>query len=358
VVTATDGCNDSSSDSVLVSTAPLPDIEILSWDSTVFCIGDSMVLFPLGVTGGNGVYTYAWHVDTGTVLSTADTLLVGVPADSTYTLSVHDQCGYSADSTFTTYIPHYPPFVIELTGDSTICAGDSIALWARVSGGSGVYTIDWQGWGWSDPVYTYSGDQDASFTVNVMDHCGAFISDSTTVTVQHPEAHILIYNQGQDDWLFQAATIPFEVPVMIWDLGDGTVVKATSTTHSYVDVDDHWVTLHMVSAEGCKAMDSLLIKPPGTLFFPNAFTPDGDGVNDFFFAVGSSVDEFEMTIFDRWGHVVFHSEDLATPWDGTVNGGADAMTGVYVYKYRAKGHYYEANEKYGHVTLVRGTNGK
>ncbi len=358
VVTAYDGCMHSATDSVLVSTAILPDLQILSWDTTVFCTGDSVVLFPLGVTGGNGVYTYTWMNDTGAVVSTADTLLVGVPTDANYTLNVHDQCGYSADSVFTTRYPRYQPFRISLTPDSIICAGDSIGLWARVSGGSGVHTIDWEGWEWSDPKMTYSGDQDATFTVDVIDRCGEFISAVTNVTVQHPEAHILIYNQGQDDWLFQAATIPYAVPVMIWDLGDGTRVKATSTTHSYVDLDDHWVYLHTVSQEGCKAVDSLLIKPPATLFFPNAFTPDGDGVNDMFGPVSSSVTEFNMLIFDRWGHVVFESNDINTQWDGTVQGGGLASTGVYVYKYRAKGNYYEANEKYGHVTLVRGSNGR
>lgn len=358
MVTARDGCLHSATDSVRVSTVPLPGIQIQNWDSLVFCTGDSLVLFPRGVTGGNGVYSYAWTGASGTVLSTADTLLVGVPADAFYSLNVQDQCGYSADSLFRLRIPHYAPFAIRLTPDSTICAGDSIDLRAQVTGGSGVYTLDWEGWAWSDPVYRYTGDQDALFKVDVLDHCGAFISARTQVTVQHPEAHILIYNQGQDDWLFQAATVPYFVPVMIWDLGDGTIVKSTSITHSYMDVEDHWVHLHTVSTEGCKAQDSLLIKPPGTLFFPNAFTPDGDGVNDQFFAIGSSVDQFQMTIFDRWGHVVFESNDIHTPWDGKVNGGPDATTGVYVYKYRAKGHYFEAHEKYGHVTLVRGTNGR
>lgn len=358
-LTAFDECQHSATDSVMVTTIPLPDIQIQSWDSTVFCIGDTMVLVPHAVTGGNGVYTYAWsNGDTSMVLSTADTLQVGVPADSSYTLHVQDQCGYSADSVFTTYIPHYAPFRISLTPDSTICAGDSIALRAMVTGGSGTYTLDWEGWGWSDPVYTYAGDQDAQFTVDVLDHCGEFITAISNVTVQHPEAHILIYNQGQDDWLFQAATVPFVVPVMIWDLGDGTRVKATSSQHSYADLEDHWVTLHTVSAEGCKAVDSLLVKPPGTLFFPNAFTPDGDGINDDWGPTFSSVAELHYVVFDRWGHVVYETDDLHGRWDGTVNGGSPATTGVYVYKYRAKGHYYEANEKYGHVTLVRGSNGR
>ncbi len=358
-LTVHDACQHNATDSVMVTTIPLPGIQVQSWDSTVFCIGDTMVLVPKAVTGGNGVYSYAWTSgDTTLVLSTADPLQVGVPADASYTLHVQDQCGYSADSVFTTFIPHYAPFRISLTTDSTICAGDSIALHALVTGGSGTYTLDWEGWAWSDPVYTYAGDQDAQFKVDVLDHCGEFISAVTHVAVQHPEAHILIYNQGQDDWLFQASTVPFMVPVLIWDLGDGTRVKATSAHHSYVDLEDHWVTLHTVSDEGCKAMDSLLVKPPGTLFFPNAFTPDGDGINDDWGPTWSSVHEFHLTIFDRWGHVVFDSDDITKRWNGTVNGGDPATTGVYVYKYRAKGHYYEANEKYGHVTLLRGSNGR
>ncbi|MBK8582119.1 MAG: gliding motility-associated C-terminal domain-containing protein [Flavobacteriales bacterium] len=65
-----------------------------------------------------------------------------------------------------------------------------------------------------------------------------------------------------------------------------------------------------------------------------------------------------MTIFDRWGHVVYESESMDQPWDGKVNGGADAVSGVYVYLYRAKGHYFEADKRYGHVTLIRGSNGR
>lgn len=358
VLTVEEGCGHTASDSVLVTTVPLPPVEVLNWDSTVFCIGDTVVFYPSGVTGGNGVYSYVWSNSAGSILSNTDSLLVGVPTDSTYTLHVQDQCGNMADSLFHAIIPRYDPFLISLTPDSTICSGDSILLWAQVTGGSGVHTFDWAGWNWSDPKFEYAGDTDTTFTVNVLDHCGERIQAISHVTVQHPEAHILIDNRGEDDWLFQARTVPFVVPVMIWDLGDGTVVKATNTMHSYGNLEDHWVTLHMVSAEGCKAMDSLLVVAPGALYFPNAFTPDGDQFNETFGPVGAEITEFEMTIFDRWGHVVFHSESMDTPWDGKVNGGAPAETGVYVYVYRAKGHYFEADKRYGYVTLLRGSNGR
>lgn len=353
-----EGCGHSAVDSVLVTTVPLPNIVIGSRDTLVFCVGDTVLLRPLSLSGGNGVYTYAWSDTSGTVLSSADTLQVGVPVEATYMLTVQDQCGYRADSLFTTFVPHYAPFLIDLTPDSTICLGDSIALHALVTGGSGRYTIDWEGLGYSDPIYMVHSDEDVSFVVDVYDYCGEVISDQTTVTVQHPEAHILVMNQGEDDWLFQAATEPPIVPVMIWNLGDSTVTKTTAITHSYGNLLNHWVTLHMVSAEGCIADDSLYVYPPGGIYFPLAFTPDGDGFNDTFGPVNSSIEEFNMTIFDRWGHLVYTSEDVNKMWDGKVNGSTPATTGVYVYHYRAKGHYFPATENYGYVTLVRGSNGE
>lgn len=357
VATVEDGCGHSATDSLLVGTEPLAEIEIMAWDTTVFCIGDSVVLFPLGVSGGNGVYTYRWTNADGQVLAMADTLLVTVPNDSdyVYTLKVADQCGYESDTVFTTLYPRYTTLHVDLTPDSTICVGDSIELRAWVRGGSGVYTIDWEGWEWSDPKLKYDGDRDQTFVVDAMDECGDFATAMTKVTVQHPRATIRIYPQGVDDWLFQASTYPYSVPVMIWDLGDGTKVKSPAVMHSYLDLEDHWVTLKVESHEGCTAMDSLLVKPPATLFFPNAFTPDGDQINDTFGPVSSSVTEFHMVIFDRWGHMVFETDDINSRWDGTVNGGGQATTGVYIYKYRAKGHYFEADEKYGHVTLLRGS---
>jgi gliding motility-associated-like protein len=65
---------------------------------------------------------------------------------------------------------------------------------------------------------------------------------------------------------------------------------------------------------------------------PNAFTPDGNGNNDFFKPViaGSEVREYYFAIFDRWGNVVYETEDLEGCWNGQVhNTGAEAQDGVY-----------------------------
>jgi len=122
-----------------------------------------------------------------------------------------------------------------------------------------------------------------------------------------------------------------------------------------MDLEDHWASLRITTANGCAAIDSVLLEAPGHLYFPNAFTPDGDGLNDTFGPVGNAIEEFEMTIFNRWGEAIFATTNVGVPWLGDVNGSDAAITGVYVYKYRATGNYFPAVEGYGHVTLIKGT---
>jgi gliding motility-associated-like protein len=95
------------------------------------------------------------------------------------------------------------------------------------------------------------------------------------------------------------------------------------------------------------------IEPDFTFYIPNAFTPNNDDVNETFSGKGTYVKEFEMLIFDRWGNMVYKSNDFNKPWNGAKNGKGDIVEDVYVYTitivdYNKKKHYYK-----GIVTLVR-----
>ena len=88
-----------------------------------------------------------------------------------------------------------------------------------------------------------------------------------------------------------------------------------------------------------------------SLYVPNSFTPDGDDVNDVFGVIGQgiSAEFFEFQIFDRWGQVLWESQDPEIGWDGS-----DATTGVYVYRILVQDRYSRINKEYfGHVTLLR-----
>ena len=125
----------------------------------------------------------------------------------------------------------------------------------------------------------------------------------------------------------------------------------------------------MTSHEGCSGSDSVYVKliedeppppdPASNVYIPNAFSPDGDGVNDNFnISYNNNINPFPIShfvlhIFDRWGEEIFQSNDISRGWDGKKNGN-DCPGGVYVYKI-----VYEMNgeagkqERIGVVMLVR-----
>lgn len=100
--------------------------------------------------------------------------------------------------------------------------------------------------------------------------------------------------------------------------------------------------------------NALTIIPPPNIYLPSAFTPDGDTKNEIFMALGKRIVEFRMTIFNKWGEIVFESFDMNTGWDGTQ---LDRITpsplGYYAYKILAKDKFNQPYEKTGSVLLIR-----
>lgn len=354
-VVVTEGCGDMVQDSVLVSMAPLDPIVITTTgDVTVQCPGDTVTVGIASITGGNGVYTYEWTNQQGEVIGLDDAIEVGVPTDMLYTIAADDQCGTEGSAQVWTRLPVYDPFQISVTPDHLICLGDSTVVEVSVSGGSGQFFIDWVDQEQTDPVVAVKPEEETTYVVVVTDQCGEELWKDVTIAVEDVYLLITTENLGQDDWHLRAATLP-QALTHVWDMGDGTRYREEHVYHSYVDLEEHWVNLRVTTPNGCMAMDSVLLKPPAHVYFPNAFSPDGDGTNDEFGPVGHYIDEFEMTVFDRWGSEVFSTNSMDDLWTGTINGGSIANTGVYVYKYRVAGLYMPSMEGIGHVTLLKGT---
>lgn len=108
------------------------------------------------------------------------------------------------------------------------------------------------------------------------------------------------------------------------------------------------------SGDGCIERDSVEVIVSGDLYVPNAFTPDGDGINDVFKAKGIDIVEFKIEIFNRWGELIFQSESIEEGWNGS-SGASDyyAPSGVYPYRIVAVEHTGQLFEVRGNVTLIR-----
>ena len=90
---------------------------------------------------------------------------------------------------------------------------------------------------------------------------------------------------------------------------------------------------------------------------PNAFTPNGDGFNDGFSPTGigfKTLETYELLIYDRWGDLIFESDDYNQQWDGVANKGKEiAQEDTYVWVVRTVDHDKQRHSYIGHVTLIR-----
>ena len=141
-----------------------------------------------------------------------------------------------------------------------------------------------------------------------------------------------------------------------WDLGNGTTQNTENVTTLY-NSPGEYIVQHIVSNDyGCKdtSMITLYINPLFTLYIPNAFTPNNDGVNDYWVLSGESwqTDEFEVYVFDRWGKMVFYTTDINVNWDGRVNGTIPDTQSVYQYRLRVRDEEGNFHEFWGSVNMV------
>ena len=107
-----------------------------------------------------------------------------------------------------------------------------------------------------------------------------------------------------------------------------------------------------ISDQHCSAVDSILVDTCPDFRIPNAFSPNNDDINDVFKVWGVGLYEFDLLIFNRWGQLIYRSNDQEEGWDGTING-RDVQVDVYVYKLIYKGLGLSVKEDVGRIALIR-----
>ena len=145
-----------------------------------------------------------------------------------------------------------------------------------------------------------------------------------------------------------------------WRIEDMYTVTEVNPVVKFDKVGKHQITLTAVSVKGCKneVTKTIEVKNDFNVFIPSSFTPNYDGVNDYFLPVfspyGLDSKSFEMEIFDRWGHSLFRTKDITKGWDGSLqNKGETLKEEVYIYKIKYKDLDGNLYNKMGHITLIR-----
>jgi gliding motility-associated-like protein len=110
----------------------------------------------------------------------------------------------------------------------------------------------------------------------------------------------------------------------------------------------------MTDETGCvaSAFVWIVVKDEHVYYAPNVFSPNGDGINDVFQIYVKGIREFHLQIHDRWGELVFRSDNPNAAWNGTLNG-RELPNGVYVYDVYVIYQDGVVYKKKGSITLVR-----
>lgn len=142
-----------------------------------------------------------------------------------------------------------------------------------------------------------------------------------------------------------------------WDFGDGSGGSAQNVVHQYTTAGTYDVSLTVITDDGCEYTFTrenwVNVEQRIRLYVPNAFSPNADGDNDFFFVQSRLVTDFSITILDRWGRVIYESNDLSFQWGGTGKDGQLLPEGVYVYTIKATGYDGSKLSKSGSITLIK-----
>lgn len=334
-ITTPEGC--ALQDTLVVNVIfDLPDPEV---GDTAVCLGESV---PLHAEGGAA---FEWQAAPGiTDLFTPDPS-VSPTSDQYYLVLVTNACGSIADSAFVDVqqtIAHAGP-------DTLVCPGEPVTLFA-----AGGLTYSWSPTvGLSDPdsaVTLAAPLSPTTYTVTAVNALGC--EGTATAAVQHfPHPHV---NAGQDTGIDYGET------AQLFAYGNGSMVwtPALSLTCDScvgpVAAPEHTTTytVEMTDLNGCKVTDVVTVFVNGTLYVPNTFTPDGDGLNDGFFAFATEIAEFRLLVFNRWGEEIYASNQLGQPWDGTYHG-VESPIDTYVWRIDLKELNGKKRTVFGHVNLVR-----
>lgn len=144
------------------------------------------------------------------------------------------------------------------------------------------------------------------------------------------------------------------VATYIWNLGDSTSSTTWSPSHMYSDTGTYDITLMLVSPKGCVDTVRGIVKVEQhfSFYVPNAFTPNGDGVNDYFKGYGVAINKYLLNIYDRWGKLIYTTDDYDKPWDGRVNNNV-VQNDVYVYRIALTDLHNEKHTYVGNVSVVK-----
>ena len=318
--------------STTIYVAPPINVQLLS-NTDIVCPNDPVML-SLVVTGGVGP-PYIIYDEFGNVLTLP--IIVYPEQTTTYKILIEDACGTKDTSQIlikTFDVPNLNVFVDTIQG----CAPLTVNFIE-----TSPETFNYYEWNFGDnsnlshqrnPTHTFFEGGVYTVTLSVITKDGCKISKSYPNLIKvwnKPKAKFIWYPEIitdiENEVYFTNQTEGGNL--YIWSFGDGDSSILKHPSHKYLKSGEYVVELISLNEKGCSDTAFAKLKVLETIAFyvPNAFSPDGNTINDKFFikAKGINPDEFLLQIYDRWGNIIWSTNvyypelEQSEEWDGTIN---------------------------------------
>jgi gliding motility-associated-like protein len=320
----------------IVLTQNVPPIVNLGNDTTL-CVGASLIL---NDTSTNAAFLWSTNATTSSI---------SIDSSGTYWLQVTQNNCPGSDTLIATFLS--PPPAFSLGNDTSYCGNFTRIL---STGGASAR------WSTGADTSTITVSAPGVYWAEVSNICG--ISTDTVRLYQNP---LPVVNLGPDTTICDSMSYSIpgvsSAPSVVWTPATGLdSLNIVNPTFKYPDSVSYMV-IATFDSTGCADTAYLNIGVDNCNSYidgPQAFSPNGDGANDYYTLFANKIAEYDMRIYNRWGEMVFEDTNLADlndtgkGWDGKYQGKPQEV-GVFVYYIIATDDYHKKISKKGNITLLR-----
>jgi gliding motility-associated-like protein len=346
--TTLQGCSNVTTSTVTI--IPLPLLSVAA-NSTLICVGNTTTLSASGSSAGS--YTWSASPFVSPIASTVPSVAVSPTLTTVYAVTCSNGISpYACSATKTITIIVGSDINLITAYADPVCQGYEAVLSAK---GGNIY--QWQpATGLEHPqdsttkaspsvttIYTVTASKNGSCiktaTVEVIVNPVPYVYAGADTTINIDEYTILLGTGDVEVGFLPATNMPLNC-----NFCDQLTVNPQENT-CYI--------LLGTNAYGCSATDTVCVTVTKAwdVYIPNAFTPNGDSYNEIFIPVGYGLSKISLTIFYRWGELIFKSNDDKTGWDGYCKG-KPCKQDIYVYQAEILTMEGSTITRTGHITLL------
>ena len=367
------GCNSSASLNITINSIPTPSLISVLSDSIQtspqsinLCEGITNVKFSSIISSDSNPVEWLFVSGNGAVIESGQNtseIEVSFPDVEDYILEFREYGSVNCYTPQQIEVKVNPNPVLDVSYVED-CYKDSVFFTNNSNVDTTIQSVSWLVEGLSFDSYnlTYPLDNNSKiFELTIVDVLNCSSSLSTSF-VPSERPYVDFYHEPEKITILDPEVSFVNLSTyndsVSWSFGDNQMSEEWEPIHTYDSLGWFEVILKVQNDEGCADSISkqLLIENNLIYYFPSSFTPDGDGLNDEFGISGFRKDKmqnYQFQITNRWGEIVFYSEDVNQKWNGKTSNGNDAIPGSYLWSVRIVDELGKVTRKFGDFTLMR-----